>query len=100
VSNQIELDGRIVTQPELRTTPSGNLLLRFNVDCGEREGELVMLIVMAGGEARDQGGRLARGQRIRLTGTLRPRGGRPATSTANSVLQIVAHEITVVLQSH
>ena len=96
VSNQIELNGRIVSQPELRVTPSGHPLLRFRIDCGEREGELVMLVVMAGGEARNQADQLARGQCIRLTGALRPRGGRLASGTDSPALEIAADVITVV----
>jgi single-stranded DNA-binding protein len=99
VSNQIELDGRIVGQPELRITPSGHPLLRFRIDCGEREGELVMPVVMVGGEARSHADRLVHGQRVRLTGALRPQGGRPASGAANPALEIAADEITVVAQN-
>jgi primosomal replication protein N len=68
VSNKIELEGRVITQPELRITPAGNPLLRFRVDCGERTGELVMPVVMAGGEARMLAEKLKAGSAIHLTG--------------------------------
>ena len=92
VSNKIELEGRVITQPELRVMPSGNPLLRLRVDCGERAGELEMAIVMVGGEARMLAEQLRVGSVIRLAGTLRVQGGRPMGG-ASAAIEIAAHSI-------
>jgi primosomal replication protein N len=92
VSNKIELEGRVITQPELRITPAGNPLLRFRVDCGERTGELVMPVVMAGGEARMLAEKLKAGSAIHLTGGLRHQGG-GSMGGANAAIEIAAHKI-------
>lgn len=92
MSNRIELDGRVITQPELRITPAGNPILRLRVDCGERIGELVMPVVMAGGEARLLVEQLKVGSAIHLTGSLRVQSGRSVRG-ANIAIEIAAHTI-------
>jgi primosomal replication protein N len=93
--NRIELQGRVIAQPELRVTPAGNPLLRLRVDCGERPGELVMPVIVAGGEARVLAERLKVGSMVRLTGGLHVQSGRPSRSAGGPVLEITAHEICV-----
>jgi hypothetical protein len=58
VANRIELLGRLINPPELRTTPAGTPFLRLLVDCGAADGELVLSVVMAGGGARGGAARL------------------------------------------
>lgn len=92
MSNRIELEGRIIAAPELRVTPAGTPLLRLRIDCGERRGELVIPVVMAGDEARTLAEQMKVGSIIRLTGTLRVQGG-VSTRSGGSALEIAAHEI-------
>jgi len=93
VSNRIELEGRVVEQPELRVTPAGNPILRIRVDCGERPGDLVMPVIVAGDDARVLAGLLGVGSPIRLTGRLRLQGGRSARAVGGVALEIVASGI-------
>jgi len=92
VSNKVELEGLVITQPVLRITPSGNPLLRLRVDCGERTGELVVPVVMAGDDARVLAAQLKVGSAIHLTGALRLQTGRPVGG-AGSGIEIAAHTI-------
>jgi primosomal replication protein N len=93
VSNKIELEGRVIAAPELRVTPAGTPLLRLRVDCGERRGDLVMPVIIAGDDARALAEQLRAGSIIRLTGALRVQGGGAARSTEVSVLEVAAHQI-------
>lgn len=93
MSNRIELEGRVVAAPELRVTPAGTPLLRLRVDCGERLGELLMPVIIAGNDARSLAVQLRAGSIIGLTGALRVQGGGTARSTGVPVLEITAHEI-------
>ena len=49
--NRIELDGRLVNQPEVRVTPAGTPVIRFIVDCSLPGEELKLGIVMTGDPA-------------------------------------------------
>ena len=49
--NRIELEGRLLDQPEVRITPAGTPVLRFTVDCGAPGEELRLGIVMTGESA-------------------------------------------------
>jgi primosomal replication protein N len=93
VSNKIELEGRIIAQPELRVTPAGTPLLRLRVDCGDHPGELVMPVIISGDEARALAGQLSAGSVVRLSGVLRVQLASPTRSAAGSVLEVAAHTI-------
>jgi primosomal replication protein N len=49
--NRIELEGRLVNQPEVRVTPAGTPVIRFIVDCSTPVEELKLGVVMAGDSA-------------------------------------------------
>jgi len=87
-----------MTQPELRITPAGNPLLRLRVDCGERTGELVMPVVMAGGEARILAEQLKVGSAIHLTGALRLQSGR-SVGAVHTAIEIAVHQIDLLPES-
>ncbi len=46
--NRIELEGRLLGQPEIRITPAGTPVLRFTVECGAPGETLRLGIVMTG----------------------------------------------------
>jgi primosomal replication protein N len=93
VSNRIELEGRVIAAPELRVTPAGTPLLRLRVDCGERPGELVVPVIIAGDDARTLAEQLRAGSVISLTGALRVQGVGAARSTGVAVLEVAGHQV-------
>jgi single-stranded DNA-binding protein len=70
-SNRIELDGRLLTQPEVRITPRGTPVLRFTVDCGAPGEELKLAVVMTGDLALAAKGLLEPGRQVKVSGRLR-----------------------------
>ena len=68
--NRIELEGRLLNQPEVRTTPAGTPVLRFTVDCGAPGEELRLGIVMTGEEALAAKQLLEPGREVKVIGKL------------------------------
>ena len=102
MSNRIELCGRVLNQPELRTAPGGMALLRFAVECGAEGEELRLEVVMIGEQARDAARGLRAGQEIKVVGRLRPVAptigtGDPRTRGAGGLrtrqIEVLANEI-------
>jgi primosomal replication protein N len=91
--NRIELVGTVVSAPEVRTTPAGTPVLRIEVNCGEGREIFRLGVVMAGGDARDIGARIAAGVAVKVTGTVR---GRARSSAAGGV-EVLAVEISEVV---
>jgi primosomal replication protein N len=69
--NRIELDGRLVNQPEVRVTPAGTPVLRFIVDCSTPGEELKLGIVMTGDSALAAKEILRAGRQVKVSGRLR-----------------------------
>jgi primosomal replication protein N len=69
--NRIELEGRLLNQPEVRITPAGTPVLRFTVDCGAPGEELRLGIVMTGESALAAKPLLAPGRQVKVIGTMR-----------------------------
>lgn len=88
--NRIELEGRVLDAPEIRTTPAGTPILRFTVECGEPGEELRLGIVMAGESALAAKPLLERGRQIRVIGRLRALKGKLKTDAA---IEVVATSI-------
>ena len=69
--NRIELDGRLVNQPEVRMTPAGTPVIRFIVDCSAPGEELKLGIVMTGESALAAKEILRAGRQVKVSGRLR-----------------------------
>ena len=69
--NRIELEGRLLNQPEVRITPAGTPVLRFNIDCGAPGEELRLGIVMTGESALAAKQLLAPGRQVKVIGRMR-----------------------------
>jgi len=96
VPTRIELCGRLMQAPELRTTPAGTPLLRLMVDCGAPGSELALSVVMAGERARTLAVSLRPGGEVRVTGSLHAVRGRGRTrgGLVQAAVEVVAGEIT------
>ncbi|MGA9724690.1 MAG: single-stranded DNA-binding protein, partial [Candidatus Binatus sp.] len=69
--NRIELEGRLLDQPELRITPAGTPVLRFTVECGAPGEELRLGIVMTGESVLAAKPLLERGRQVKVIGRMR-----------------------------
>ena len=69
--NRIELEGRLLDQPEVRITPAGTPVLRFTVDCGAPGEELRLGIVMTGESALAAKPLLEPGRQVKVIGRMR-----------------------------
>jgi single-stranded DNA-binding protein len=92
-SNRIELWGRLVNPPELRTTPGGTPLLRLQVECGAPGEELRLPVVMVGEAARATAAQLRSGQELRVAGRLRPVARSTNAGVARQSVEVLANEI-------
>ncbi len=69
--NRIELQGRLLDQPELRITPAGTPVLRFTVECGTPGEELRLGIVMTGESVLAAKSLLEPGRQVKVIGRMR-----------------------------
>jgi len=69
--NRIELEGRLLDQPELRITPAGTPVLRFTVECGAPGEELRLGIVMTGESVLAAKPLLEPGRQVKVIGRMR-----------------------------
>jgi hypothetical protein len=79
----------------LRVTPAGTAVLSMVVDCGEKAGELLMPVVMAGEPARALAVRLSRGLAVRASDSLRSTRARDRARAADPGVEVIADEITL-----
>ena len=93
MANSIELRGRLLDPPELRTTPAGTAFLRLLVDCGGSNGALVLSVVMTGDGARAVASQLKRGQEVRAAGALQAVRGRTRAGIALAGVEVLASVI-------
>lgn len=97
--NKIELWGRLLNQPELRTTPGGTALVRLQMDCAEAGEQLRLEVVMAGEEAREVARRLRVGQKLYVSGRLRAVGPAVKSGLKHSPVEVLASEIRPAAES-
>jgi single-stranded DNA-binding protein len=88
--NRIELEGRLLDQPEIRITPAGTPVLRFTVECGAPGEELRLGIVMAGDPATAAKPLLEPGRQVRVIGRMRALKGSLKKETG---FEVVAESI-------
>ena len=93
MTTRIELNGRLVRDPDLRVTPAGTHALRLEVDCGEPRGQLVLGLVMTGAAVPELARQLRKGEQIQAAGALRavPPGARQAGRVG---VEVVASTLT------
>ena len=91
--NRIELEGRLLGQPEIRVSPAGTPVLRFTVDCGAPGEELRLGIVMTGESATAVKRLLERGREVRVVGRMRAlKAGLKMTRT-ETAFEVVATSV-------
>jgi single-stranded DNA-binding protein len=88
--NRIELEGRLIDQPEVRITPAGTAVLRFTVECGAPGETLRLGIVMTGESALRAEQLLEPGRQVRVIGRMRALKGSLKKDTG---LEVVAESI-------
>ncbi len=88
--NRIELEGRLLDQPEVRLTPAGTPVLRFTVECGAPGEELRLGIVMTGEPALVAKALVETGRQVRVIGRMRMLKGGLKTAGA---LEVAAESI-------
>ncbi|MGA7872656.1 MAG: single-stranded DNA-binding protein, partial [Candidatus Binatus sp.] len=84
--NRIELEGRLLAQPEVRITPAGTPVLRFTVECGAPGEELRLGIVMAGESATVAKQLLEPGRQVKVIGRMRALKGSLKTDAGFEVV--------------
>ena len=91
--NRIELEGRLLGQPEIRVSPAGTPVLRFTVDCGAPGEELRLGVVMTGESATGAKRLLERGREVRVVGRMRAlKAGLKMTRT-ETAFEVVATSV-------
>jgi single-stranded DNA-binding protein len=91
--NRIELDGRLVNQPEVRMTPAGTPVIRFIVDCSTPTEELKLGIVMTGDSALAAKEILRGGRQVRVSGRLRALKIGMKSVRADEAFEVVAQSV-------
>ncbi|MGB8683719.1 MAG: single-stranded DNA-binding protein [Candidatus Binatus sp.] len=84
--NRIELEGRLLAQPEVRVTPAGTPVLRFTVECGAPGEELRLVIVITGEPAIAAKPLLEPGRQVKVIGRLRALKGNLKTAVGFEVV--------------
>ena len=91
--NRIELEGRLLDQPEVRITPAGTPVLRFTVECGAPGEELRLGIVMTGESATAVKRLLERGREVRVVGRMRALKAGLKMARTETAFEVVATSV-------
>ena len=70
-------------------------MLSVVVDCGEKAGQLLMPVVMAGELAREMAARLSQGLAVNARGALRPAPAHNRMGAGRPGVEVLADEITL-----
>ena len=93
--NKIELWGRLLNEPELRTTPAGTPVLRMNVECAEGQGRFELSVVMTGDRATQLWPALKKVSAVRVTGALRALRRRLKSGLSETFYEVMADSIEI-----
>jgi single-stranded DNA-binding protein len=96
--NRIQLWGRILVEPELRTTPAGTSVLRITVQAADRPADLVLAAVITGDEARRLGATLKAGSAVMVKGTLKAVRRRLKSGLFDTTYEVAADSIDLKTQ--
>ncbi len=91
--NRIELEGRLLDQPEVRLTPAGTPVLSFTAECGAPGEELRLRIVMTGEPALVAKELLEPGRQLKVIGRMRALRAGLKASRADAGFEVVAASI-------
>ena len=91
--NRIDLWGRILAEPELRTTPAGTSVLRITVQAADRPADFALDAVIMGDEARRLGARLKAGAEVTVKGNLKAVRRRLKSGLNETIYEIAADSI-------
>jgi single-stranded DNA-binding protein len=91
--NSVELWGRVLGEPELRTTPRGTAVLRITVDAAQQPGGLAMAVVITGEAARRLCTGLRVGTNVRVKGSLTAVRRRLNSGLLETAYEVVAASI-------
>ncbi|HYA34242.1 MAG TPA: single-stranded DNA-binding protein [Candidatus Binataceae bacterium] len=93
MASRIELSGRVATDPELRTTPAGTSILRFEIDCSEGDNRLRIDVIVTGSESKKLATTMRRESKIRVEGSLRQVSRRLKSGIAERSYEVVASTV-------
>ena len=93
--NRIEFWGRVVGEPELRTTPAGTSVLRVTVDAGDGTSDLALAAVMTGEKAERLRSALKAGAEVRVKGSLKTVRRRLKSGIIETAYEVVADSIEI-----
>jgi primosomal replication protein N len=91
--NRIELDGRVLSTPEFRVSPSGTPFLRLLVECGQPGDELNLSVLLTGSAATAIKALLEPGRPVKVVGSLRARRGGAVAQRSETMLEVVATSV-------
>ncbi len=93
--NRIELWGRVLGEPELRTTPAGTSVLRITVDVAEAPGDLVLAVVMTGENAQRLHPDLKLAAEVKVKGSLKAVRRRLKSGIIETAYEVMADSIEI-----
>lgn len=86
--------GRILAEPELRTTPAGTAVLRIVV-AADSDGDLKLAVIMSGDEARRLQPSLRTGSEVRVIGCLKAVRRRLKSGLIDIAYEVMADSIEI-----
>ena len=93
--NRIDLWGRMLGEPELRTTPAGTSVLRITVDAADRSGGLALAAVITGESAQRLRPGLKAGAEVKVKGSLKAVRRRLKSGLIETAYEVMADSIEI-----
>ena len=95
--NRIQLWGKVLVAPELRTTPAGTSVLRIIVQAGDGSPDFALAVTMTGEAARQVGARLKAGIEVTVKGSLKAVRRKTKSAIIETAYEVVADSIDLKL---